>query len=51
MEVEDHYAMLLGINSPWEISKVDLKLNQKQVDVDIEFTAGEGPCPECPQAR
>ena len=47
MEVEGHYAMLLGINSPWEISRVDLKLNQKQVDVDIEYTAGEGPCPEC----
>jgi len=24
MEVEDHYAILLGINYPWEITKVDL---------------------------
>lgn len=47
MEVEDHYALLLGIKSPWGISKVDLKLDQQQVDVDIEFTASEGPCPEC----
>ncbi len=47
MEVEDHYAMLLGINSPWEISGVDLKLDQLQVDVNIEYTADNGPCPEC----
>lgn len=27
MEVDDHYAMLLGINSPWLISDVDLKID------------------------
>lgn len=47
MEVEDHYAMLLGVNSPWQIAKVDLKLDQQQVDIDIEYTANDGVCPEC----
>jgi transposase len=47
MEVEDHYAMLLGINSPWEITTVDLKLDQQQVDIEIEYTASDGQCPEC----
>lgn len=47
MEVEDHYGQLLGIHSPWEISSVDLKLEKQQVDITIEYSADEGPCPEC----
>lgn len=47
MDVEDHYALLLGINSPWAISSVDLKIEQQQVDIEIEYTATNGPCPEC----
>jgi len=47
MEVEDHYALLLGINSPWEISSVDLKLDQHRVDVVIEYSDDRGACPDC----
>lgn len=47
MDVEDHYAMLLGINSPWEVTLVDLKLDQQRVDIAIEYSASNGPCPEC----
>ncbi len=32
MEVEDHYSQLLGVNSPWEISGVDLEIKEQQVD-------------------
>ena len=47
MEVEDHYAMLLGVESPWLISDVDLKLDTQQVDIVVEYTDDTGPCPEC----
>lgn len=47
MEIETHYAMLLGVHSPWIISQVNLKIDQQQVDLDIEYTSSTGSCPEC----
>jgi transposase len=47
MEIEDHYGMLLGVESPWLISDVDLKLDTQQVDIVIEYADDTGPCPEC----
>ncbi|VAW71259.1 hypothetical protein MNBD_GAMMA10-1547, partial [hydrothermal vent metagenome] len=47
MEIEDHYAQLLGTNSPWEISSVDLSIEKQQVDINIEYDDNEGLCPEC----
>ena len=46
MEVEEHYSMLLGLNSPWEISHVDLKLDEQQVD--IEYLSDQGPLTPMP---
>jgi len=47
MELEEHYGQLLGITSPWEIYRVELKLEAQRVDIWIEYTDDEGPCPEC----
>jgi len=47
MQVEDHYGLLLGISSPWEISSVDLKMEQSRVDIYVEYTDSKGKCPEC----
>ena len=47
MNIEEHYGLLLGIHSPWEISLVDLSLNTQQVDIHIEYADNEGACPEC----
>ena len=47
MEIEDHYGLLLGIISPWEISSVDLDILEQKVDIVIEYTGDVGPCPEC----
>lgn len=47
MEIEDHYAMLLGIHSPWEISSVELNMASSRVDIEIEYADSSGPCPEC----
>ena len=47
MEVEDHYSLLLGIHTPWEISSVDLKMQVQRVDIVVEYNDDTGPCPEC----
>lgn len=47
VEIEDHYALLLGIHSPWEISSVDLSMTKNRVDIIVEYTDTSGVCPEC----
>ena len=47
MEIEEHYNHLLGIQSPWQISNVDLDIQENRVDIDIEYADDVGPCPEC----
>ena len=34
--VAAHYGLLLGINSPWQVKRVDLKLEKQRVDVEVE---------------
>src|SRR5690554_6514938 len=47
MEIEDHYALLLGIQSPWEISSVALNMTESRVDIEVEYVDTSGACPEC----
>lgn len=47
MEIEEHYGQLLGIYSPWSISDVALDLGNNRVDIHIEYTDDNGPCPVC----
>ena len=49
--VAAHYGLLLGINSPWQVKRVDLKLTAQRVDVEVEHDASaEVACPECGRA-
>ncbi len=43
MEIEEHYRYLLGIQSPWLISDVDLSMQASRVDVEIEYADDKGP--------
>ena len=47
MELEDHYALLLGVQTPWDTSSVDLGMEDQRVDIIIEYTESRGVCPEC----
>ncbi len=47
MELEEHYGQLLGVETPWDISSIDLNMQDHCVDVVIEYTDDQGPCPEC----
>ncbi|MFW6099526.1 MAG: transposase family protein [Thermodesulfobacteriota bacterium] len=42
------YQHLLGIEYPWTVSKVELDVEKRQVDVWVEHPEGlKWPCPEC----
>src|ERR1035437_10268639 len=47
-ELQKHYALLLGIGSPWEVKTVELKLAEKKVEIELVWQWGSAAqCPEC----
>jgi transposase len=49
-ELAGHYALLLGLDAPWEVRKVDLQMAQRRVVIDVGLAKGaKVPCPECGQ--
>ena len=47
-ELQKHYALLLGIGSPWEVKTVDLNLQQRKVEIELGWQWGSAAqCPEC----
>jgi len=50
-ELQKHYALLLGIGSPWEVKTVELKLQEKKVEIELSWQWGAAAkCPECGRA-
>lgn len=50
-ELQKHYALLLGVGSPWEVKTVELKLAEKKVEIELGWQWGaDAQCPECGQA-
>jgi hypothetical protein len=46
-ERQKHYALLLGVGSPWEVKDVELKLTEKQVEIELGWQWGAAAkCPE-----
>jgi len=45
-ELQKHYALLLGIGSPWEVKAVELKLQEKKVEIDLGWQWGSAA--QCP---
>jgi transposase len=47
-ELQKHYALLLGIGSPWGVRTVDLTLEGKKVEIELGWQWGAAAkCPEC----
>ena len=47
-ELQKHYALLLGVGSPWEVKTVDLNLEAKKVEIELGWQWGAvAKCPEC----
>ena len=50
-ELQKHYALLLGISSPWEVKAVALQLAEKRVEIEVGWQWGsDARCPECGRA-
>jgi transposase len=49
-ELNAHYRLLLGLDSNWEVTEVDLSLEGLRVEIVLEFVGRELVCPECGQA-
>ncbi|NLH73735.1 MAG: hypothetical protein GX456_11835 [Verrucomicrobia bacterium] len=41
--LQKHYAMLLGIGSPWEVKAVALSLQDKKVQIELGWQWGRRP--------
>ena len=47
-ELHRHYALLLGVESPWTVCDVKLDLAVKKVEIALEWMRGnQVPCPDC----
>lgn len=47
-DLHAHYSLLLGLVPPWLVSNVDLKVNQKLVEIDVQWPVDhQVECPEC----
>jgi transposase len=49
MRDTDLYSKILGIESPWRVTGVDLRLSGGEVEVQVEY-GGEIRCPVCSQS-
>lgn len=46
--LEDHYALLLGLVSPWFVRDVEIHVEHSTLDIHIvEIERSKFPCPEC----
>ena len=47
-DLKGHYGQLLGLESPWEVASVDLKMEEQRVEIALVHSRGERvSCPEC----
>jgi transposase len=47
-ELHRHYALLLGVRSPWEVNGVDLEMAGRRVEIRLAWGQGhEVSCPKC----
>lgn len=46
-ETENHYNRLLGLSTPWSVTRVNLSTKSKRIDIFVDYKASSGPCPEC----
>jgi transposase len=45
--LNSHYSLLLGLNTPWKVAKVNLEMEQSRVVVDVSHGSGKVACPDC----
>lgn len=47
-DLHKHYSLLLGLIPPWLVTNVDLKMEEKLVEIDVQWPVNhQVECPEC----
>jgi len=47
MDLNKHYAMLLGLGEEWTVSDVMLSMGAKRIDIYLEYNVKSAQCPHC----
>ena len=48
MDVSSRFTQALGVQPPWQVTRLEFKAAEKRLDVCLDFPRGsEFPCPEC----
>lgn len=48
MDLQNHYGLLLGLVPPWTVINVDLKLEEKLIEIAVEWPVDhQVECPDC----
>lgn len=45
--LNSHYSLLLGLQSPWKVAKVNLEMEPNRVILDVSHDPGKVACPDC----
>ena len=45
--LNSHYSLLLGLQSPWKVAKVNLEMEPHRVVIDVNHGPGKVACPDC----
>ena len=45
--LKEHYSLLLGLKKPWEVSSVNLELEQSRVKIVVNYNKTKVECPKC----
>jgi len=46
-QLNRHYSLLLGLETPWEVISVNLQLEDSKVVIQVEHSGGKASCSEC----
>jgi transposase len=45
--LNSHYALLLGLETPWKVAKVNLDVEESRVVIEVHHGVGKVSCPDC----
>jgi len=45
--LNSHYALLLGLENPWKVTKVNLEIDQSRVTIEVSNDSKKVVCPDC----
>lgn len=45
--LREHYGRLLGLDQVWRVEAVDLRVDERRVEIRLTHGGGPVPCPEC----